>query len=474
MKLRFGYAEMGRLRIPEFGLSGSSIPWHEVLDPLMQELIRFRSFTLAERFREYDEYVHALNPEAALQANPHLDPSANNAAMYGVDVPELLAHGDLVSSEERNEPGYSSDGRLVSRIRTYKAGRVMGKPVIFWQQPATVVGRPPHHVLASEPRLRLAEAIAFCDNCIGFTAGMDVGGVRFPPEAARYLDFYWKRNELLAGAESAAEVALLRSFASVELNGAGVLPATVLFEQSLIQAQIPFDTIYDRHLDRLDRYRVLVLANQDALSQEQLDAIRTFVHNGGALVATDRSSLLTEWRLRRPGFGLADLLGVGEPPPAGGPGRPLRRTAGKGRVVYVPRVEPAVDPPPPALYYVFRNAFWKLPRNHADLVESVRWALDAPRLTVTAPDCVAVELTRQPRADRLLVHLVNYKVTPPVLDAGVRLRVPAGKRLRGVTAESPDAAGPLPLRFALEGEVASVRLPKLDVYSVLVFQLADR
>ena len=43
-----------------------------------------------------------------------------------------------------------------------------------------------------------------------------------------------------------------------------------------------------------------MLANQDALSDEQVDQIRRFVANGGGLVATEETSLLTEWR-RKPG-----------------------------------------------------------------------------------------------------------------------------------------------------------------------------
>lgn len=466
MKARFGYSQMPNLRIPQFGLVAPPVSWAEVLDPLVQELMQFRSTTLAERFAEYDQYIKQLNPEAALQANPHLDQSANNAAQYGIDVPRLLEHGDIITSEERNEPHYSADGRLVSRIRTYRAGRTMGKPILFWQQPATIVGRPAHHVLKSHPKLRLAEALAFCDNCVGLTAGLDVGNVRFPADVQKYIDFYWKRNELLAEAESAAEVAVLRTFSSVELNGAGVLPQVVLFEQSLIQAQIPFATIYDRHLDDLSRFKVLALANQDALSQHQLDRIRAFVEAGGALVATDNSSLLTEWRLRRPRFGLAPVLGFDEPPTVA-----MRRTFGKGRTVYLPRVEPAIEPPKPELYYVFRNEFWKLPKNHAAIVEAVRWALNGSQVSITSPDWVAVEFTAQKQNERYMLHLVNYKVTPPVLNAVVNFRAPAGKRLRAIVVESPDAVGPTPLRFTVQGGTATVTVPKVDIYSVVVFQL---
>ncbi|HWB98282.1 MAG TPA: hypothetical protein VG672_16330 [Bryobacteraceae bacterium] len=468
MKVRFGYADLGKFRLPEFGFTSPTITWSEVVEPLMQELMHFRSWTLAERFREYEEYIRQLNPEAALQANPSLDPSANNAVQYGVDVPQLLSHGDIITSEERNEPQYTADGRLISRIRTYRAGRTMGKPILFWQQPAVIVGRPAHHILKSEPRLRLAEALAFCDNCVGLTAGLDVGNARFAPNAQKYIDFYWKHNDLLAGAESAAEVAVLRSFASVELNGAAVLPQVVLLEQSLIQAQIPFDTIFDRHLDKLNRYKVLVLANQDALSQEQVEKIRAFVQGGGALVATGNSSLYTEWRLRRPKPALSDVLGF-ETPPA----HSKRGTFGSGRTVYLPLVEPAVQPPPAQLYYAFRNEFWKLPKNHAEIVNSVQWALGSATVRVTAPDWVAVEATEQKQKSRRLVHLVNYKTGAPVLNATVKLRVPEGKRLREVVAESPDTAKPVPLRFTLEAGTATVTLPRLDVYSLLVFQLQD-
>lgn len=468
MKARFGYPRMPRLRIPELGLVAPPVTWSEVLDPLMQELMHFRSQTLADRFADYDSYIKELNPQAALQANPHLDQSANNAAQYGIDVPRLLEHGDIITSEERNEPHYSADGRLVSRIRTYRAGRIMGKPILFWQLPATIVGRPAHHVLKSHPKLRLAEALAFCDNCVGLTAGLDVGNERFAPDVQKYIDFYWKRNELLAGAQSAAEVAVLRTFSSVELNGGAVLPQLVLFEQSLLQAQIPFATIYDRHLDDLSRYKVLVLANQDALSDQQAEKIRAFVRRGGALIATGSASQFTEWRQRRPGMALADVLGFVEPPATA-----RRGTFGSGRTVYLPRVDPAAEPPRPELYYVFRHEFWKLPRNHSEIVQAVQWALNGPRLNVTAPDWVAVEFTEQQPKNRYLVHMVNYKVAPPVLNIVLKLQVPPGKRLKHVVAESPDALKPLTLRPLQQGGTATVTLPKLDVYSVLVFQLEE-
>jgi hypothetical protein len=73
-----------------------------------------------------------------------------------------------------------------------------------------------------------------------------------------------------------------------------------------------FVCLYDWHLcaEELAGVDVLVLPNAVCLSDEQLDLIRTFVANGGGLVATADTSLSDERGNRREDFGLADLFGV--------------------------------------------------------------------------------------------------------------------------------------------------------------------
>jgi hypothetical protein len=81
---------------------------------------------------------------------------------------------------------------------------------------------------------------------------------------------------------------------------------------ALIEARVPFEMVHEAFLtpDRLDAFRVLVLADAAALSNEQCDAIRAFVNRGGSLVATFASSLFDERGGKRDDFGLADVLGV--------------------------------------------------------------------------------------------------------------------------------------------------------------------
>jgi len=56
--------------------------------------------------------------------------------------------------------------------------------------------------------------------------------------------------------------------------------------------------------------KTLILPNTAALSDTQCEQLRTFVKNGGSLVATFETSLYDERGIRRKNLGLADLFGV--------------------------------------------------------------------------------------------------------------------------------------------------------------------
>ena len=75
---------------------------------------------------------------------------------------------------------------------------------------------------------------------------------------------------------------------------------------------LPTDVLLDGHpgRERLSRYRVLMLPNAAALSEDQCEEVRAFVHGGGGLLATFESSLYDERGGRRDDFALGDVLGV--------------------------------------------------------------------------------------------------------------------------------------------------------------------
>lgn len=92
---------------------------------------------------------------------------------------------------------------------------------------------------------------------------------------------------------------------------------------ALVEARVPFEFISDKALtpDELARFRVLVLANAERLSDAQCEIIADFVQAGGSLVAAHQTSLLTEGGERRANFGLSHVLGVDLRTPVRGPVR---------------------------------------------------------------------------------------------------------------------------------------------------------
>ncbi|GAA4431854.1 family 10 glycosylhydrolase [Georgenia halophila] len=95
------------------------------------------------------------------------------------------------------------------------------------------------------------------------------------------------------------------------------------FYHALLEARVPFEFISDKALtaEELARFKVLVLANAERLSEAQCGLIADFVRAGGSLVAAHQTSLLTERGEPRSNFGLSDVLGVDLQEPVRGPVR---------------------------------------------------------------------------------------------------------------------------------------------------------
>jgi hypothetical protein len=472
-----GFTNLEGIRVPDFNLDAPPVGMPELKDPLMQEWTRFRCASLAEWWGETHAYIRQLNPEVALNGNATWEPARNAGFVYGVDVQQLFQSCEIPTTEEGNGPLWTSDERLVSRIRSYKAARTLGRPLFALQSRSllnrqlTEDGR--HGAAKADYEegllvLGVAEALAYNDANLGIwnEEEAEEPGPRVRP----YIGFLRSHLKDLLDTTLVADVAILRSFASIEFNPAKCNVSTMLFEQALIQSKLPFGIIFDIHLKDLSKYKVLVLANQDALSDEQVDQIRRFAENGGGLVATEETSLLTEWRRRRNKFGLADVLGF-DAPPAAEARNALRREFGKGRVVYLPCIEPEVTPPPAMMTYSFPNKYWKLPKNYAELLDAVRWAArEEFSASVEAPLWVTMELAEQKSTQTRLLHLVNFRIEEPVRDIAVKVRLPGGMRLREAVLESPDGQPRQVLQTSVREGVVSFVVPKLNIYNLILLR----
>lgn len=460
---RFGFSNMACVEPPKVFFTLKTID-----DPLFQEWAGFRCYQLNRYYAEMSETVKHLNSGAVISANPSSGLAGRNTIWeQGIDYPTLVPNLDIVWTEEGDYAGVSPEGVLVSKIRTYKMAAVLKRRVLTYTAGSEGGGK-----------LAMAESMAYNRQTLGMVGGF-LNAPEIPDDQKSYINFFRKQFGYYRGVQSAADVAVLYSYASMGFNNDLPSVSFYLFTQALIQARVPFDIIFDEHLNDLAKYRALVLADQECLDEVQIKQIRSYVEAGGGLVATAHTSLYTPWRLRRPDFGLADLFGVSAPA-AGWLGKepilempPVRNPVGAGRVSYVPAVKPAIEKPPGAR---MSSSYWKLPLNWPLLIGETRWAAGGSfSLEVAAPDTLTLtaEVLDQPAQDRRVVHLLNY-AAPQGKTAGhfrIEVELPKGKRLNNVTLLSPDDGEEHVVPSQMTQGRAIFVVPRLETYTMAVVNL---
>ena len=443
-------------------------------DPLFQLWTDFRCRQLNEYYASMQAYVHELNPAAVIDSNPSSGMAGTNTIWeQGISYPGLFPRMEISWTEEGNYAGVTKDGTLVSKIRTYKTASILGTQIVTYTAGGGYYGG------EGGDRASMAESMVFNRQSLGMVGGI-LKASELSEDQKQYIQFFKEHFKYYQDVQNVPDVAVLYSYASMGFNNDGPAVSFMLFTQALIQARVPFDIIFDEHLADLSKYRALILADQECLSEEQMKLIRKFVSAGRGLVATEQSSLYTARRLRRPDFGLKDLLKVSAAPWQG-PSEPekklqtgqARNTIGLGRVAYIPSVQPAIEKPRAAS---MSSKYWKLPLNSKEMVEAVKWAAGRRlSLEVKAPgaDAVVAELMDQPGLARRLVHLVNYAGPQgkAVSNIKVSVELPEGKRTREITVLSPDGNESQTVASRIEVGRASFTVPLLDTYTLAVLEL---
>jgi hypothetical protein len=140
------------------------------------------------------------------------------------------------------------------------------------------------------------------------------------------LRWHQKHESFLINRQPVATVAILWSQQNTDFYGRDNAAESVELPfrgvtNALLRAHIPWLPL---HLDDLERdaakFSAVILPNLGAMSPAQCEGLRSFVRQGGGLIATGASSLCDEWGDARTDFGLADLFGA-------------HRIAGKGGMV---------------------------------------------------------------------------------------------------------------------------------------------
>lgn len=388
---------------------------------LVRAWLDFCSRSLAESYWAMSRYARSLRPDVLMECNPG---GVGGAIRAPVDHGRLLQGGEAYWVES-GRVGYR-DGRLVSRIRNYKAGRAL-ENITF------------DYTLTP---LEMAESMAFNFDCLGCIGWFEYGKIvsmpgetgPFSPLLTPYIRFFHKRRDLLRDARVVADVAVLRSFPSQVFGGPTFSQLTSRAENLLIENRGCFQIVYDHQLADLARYRALVLAGCVAMSDEQVARVRKYVAAGGRLCVSGPLATHDGWMM--------------------------------------PRDKPALDDLPAAA--VVRVA------EGDDWLQAIRQACGETcslEIRIQPGDASAkplaglcAELTEQP--GRRLVHLVNYREDSPIRDVAVTLRVPRDCRPQRVALASPDRESDRSVPFEAAPGVVRFTVPEIRTYEIAAVELA--
>lgn len=450
---RFGHTNMHLVEPPVWNQTNRPGNIRVIKDPVQQEWIDFRCWVMADWLREMTEYARSLNPEIAIDTNPHGLYGRNRAFQAALWHPWFMKYTEIMWSEEINHADYDDRGVLISKIRTYKLGRTLDNIILTYK---------------GYERM-LAENLAFNQ-----TAGNVQLGDRESVHS-KYYKFYMDNRDLFTGTRNREDAALLRSYATMAYDNHRAALEQCMFEQAMIQSHVPFDLIFDEQMEDLSRYKVLVLAGQNNLADGHVARIARFVDSGGGLVLTGETSNFDHWGRRRVRPGLAEVIGMDEswiPVGVVSPAFSNKTEVTRGgRVVYVPEIIPP-DREQAARWtgswdgHLGRGT-WILPSNWRELGDAVRQAAGGRlSLEVEVPDWVAVEQVE--KDNLIMIHLVNYRKGGVMANIPVDVRIDRGRKVRRVRVISPDREGSQELEFSRVGERCRFTVPLLEVYDVIV------
>jgi hypothetical protein len=452
-KERFGFADISQIRPPTWNAPHPPGRLPGIKDSVLQEWVDFRTWYMAENLLEMADHVRRKNPEVAIEVNCHGIIGGNRFFQVGIDHAKILKITDVLWSEESTRLNYGQDRLLPNHIRSFKLTRRFDNTLF---------------VYLGDSEKALAEALAF-NGTLGYLRP-STDPTHF---TARYRDWYQAVKEHIHHHHDKSAVAVARLYPSMAYAINRTYPQVHLVEQLLIQNRIPFDYVYDEHMNDLSDYEVLILPDQANLSDEHVRQITDFVKDGGGLVATDMTGAGTEWGRLRSKHALFDLFGgefrVSVSDGVLRSGRSIglkdRVNFGSGRAAYLPEVG-VPEKMPTSLY---SNAC-PMPTNPKEILAAIKWAAGgAIPVRINAPQGVVANLTSGDKRSEVCLHLINAREDGPVKLIPVAIDGIDGE-VESVTILSPDRKKPTPLRFRQTDGTLSFTVTGLNIYDLIVIE----
>jgi hypothetical protein len=449
----------------------------KIRDPILQDWIIFRCKSIADVLERLYKIVKNFNKEINVSANIGTYPYFNSAYIRGEYLPYLAKGIDEVTFEAPfHSPRILENKAVLNHIRTYKMAYTLNKQCSNGESYSD----------ESYYKLYIANTFAFnrtSNVCAGYilTKNEDI------LERKKYYDFLDKHKMYYSNIETMAEVAVLRSFSSLSYSFFEPLYSVIMLEQLLLLKNIPFDIIFDENLNNLKKYKVLVLANVEALSDDQIQLIKKFVEIGGSLLVTENTSFYDERYRPREIFGfyeifrnkdLKEILSI--KPPHNVPmvkeekvKNIIKVQYGRGKAVYIPKVIPSVEfDVPRDPYFPFKQVYPKYimpPKNCEEIFNSLKWLLNDNLLIKIKQNAITIaELTRQKDTKEIILHLVNFDIKKRSNNIEVELNIKNHlvKEIYNFSFEHR----PRKIKFKKKGDKIIFKVRKFKTYELIVLK----
>jgi hypothetical protein len=282
-----------------------------VSDPARRKWITWNQARLFELWEVWDRAIREVNPDACYI------PNSGGGALSELDMKHVGARAPTLFADRQARRGVMAPWANGKNGKEYRA-TLGSKPIggIF-----SVGVEEPYRwkdSVQSEAEIRAWAHDGIAHGLRPWFTKFNAKPFdkRWMPVVEGIYDWHHKHERYLRNTANLARAAILYSQQTAHYYGGDrarelVEDPQLGFYQTLVESRIPFEMAHEGLLDAasLDRYRVLILPNIAALSNEQCQQLEQYVIRGGAVIATSESSLYDEWGQRRPDFGLAKLFG---------------------------------------------------------------------------------------------------------------------------------------------------------------------
>ncbi|MDD4622094.1 MAG: hypothetical protein PHG71_02540 [Kiritimatiellae bacterium] len=275
-------------------------------DPVYQEWLRWRVETLNAVMARFRRKIKGVKPDAIVSANAQPFRSSANATKFSLEMISFGANLDLFMMQSDSFPAYERpSGIVVNRVRDLKIAAELGKPIVALCD----ANAGQHDIDESQYMRPLVEDLIWKGIPTDRT-------VMSPTRVPGFIDH--KRLEMRK--LQLAELNALTDKYRAELVAPSYRPVRILYpatalmfskaahggitatEEILLRNHVPFGYLFATGAESPvipDDCEVLIVANQEWLSDAQVAAIASYAKGRGHIVVTGESGLWDEHGAQR-------------------------------------------------------------------------------------------------------------------------------------------------------------------------------